>query len=185
VVKGLSERLVLFLGRITLQKGPDYFVETANIVLKKMPNVRFVMAGSGDMMNRMVERVAELRIQDRFHFTGFLSGRRLEEMFALSDLFVMPSVSEPFGLTPFEALLYQVPIIISKQSGVKEVLKHAPTVDFWDTQQTAKLIVEILSDEALYQKIVRQCSLELEPVSWASASQKVKEIYVQLSGHGS
>ncbi|MDO8928193.1 MAG: glycosyltransferase family 4 protein, partial [Bacteroidota bacterium] len=135
--KGVDEKIVTFLGRITMQKGPEYFVEAANMVLKKMNNVRFVMAGSGDMMNAMVKRAAELKIADRFHFTGFLKGDDVFDMFRMSDVFVMPSVSEPFGIVPLEAMQSNVPVIISYQSGVSEILRYAIKIDYWDTYAMA------------------------------------------------
>ncbi|HRW63646.1 MAG TPA: glycosyltransferase family 4 protein, partial [Bacteroidales bacterium] len=135
--KSVPEKVVTFLGRITYQKGPDYFVEAANLVLSKYKNVRFVMAGSGDMLYRMIKRVAELRIADKFHFTGFLKGNDVDRMFLQSDVYVMPSVSEPFGISPLEAMRAHVPVIISKQSGVAEVLRHAIKIDFWDIDAMA------------------------------------------------
>ena len=118
--KGFDDKVVTFLGRITLQKGPEYFIEAAHKVLKVMPNVRFVMAGSGDMMERMMRRAAALKITDRFHFTGFLKGNDVFTMLNMSDVYIMPSVSEPFGISPLEAMQSNVPVIISKQSGVSE-----------------------------------------------------------------
>jgi glycosyltransferase involved in cell wall biosynthesis len=126
-----DDKIVTFLGRITMQKGPEYFIEAARMVLSRMPNVRFVMAGSGDMMERMIRHAAALRITDRFHFTGFLRGNDVFTMLRMSDVYVMPSVSEPFGISPLEAMQSNVPVIISKQSGVAEVLTHAVKVDFW------------------------------------------------------
>ena len=113
------------MGRITFQKGPEYFVEAAKKVIERDPNVRFVMAGSGDLLNRMIDRVAELRMGTKFHFTGFLKGDDVDHMYAISDVYVMPSVSEPFGIAPLEAVRHNTPVIISKQSGVAEVLKNA------------------------------------------------------------
>lgn len=121
VERGVKDKVVTFLGRITFQKGPEYFIEAAAKVLKRCDNVRFVMAGSGDMMNRSIRQVARLGISDRFHFTGFLRGKEVQEMFALSDVYVMPSVSEPFGISPLEAMRTGVPSVISKQSGAAEV----------------------------------------------------------------
>lgn len=178
--KGFDEKIVLFLGRVTLQKGPDYFVEAAHLVLKRMSNVRFVMAGTGDMLPRMIERVAQLRIQDHVHFTGFLRGAELESMFAMSDLYVMPSVSEPFGITPFEAMLYGVPTIISKQSGVSEVLNHVLTVDFWDIEKLASSIINVLSNPVLAQALVDMSRHDLERISWSEAARKVITIYREL-----
>ena len=129
-----------------MQKGPEYFVEAANMVLEKMDNVSFVMAGCGDMMNReLIYRVAELGISNKFHFTGFLKGDEVFELLHLSDVYVMPSVSEPFGISPLEAMQSNVPVIISRQSGVSEILKHAIKVDFWDTEAMADAIHGIIS----------------------------------------
>ncbi|NTW33096.1 MAG: glycosyltransferase family 4 protein, partial [Bacteroidetes bacterium] len=147
--KHLKEKVVTFLGRVTFQKGPDYFVEAAYKVLQKDKNVRFVMAGQGDMLYRMIKRVAELRISTQFHFTGFLKGDEVETMFALSDVYVMPSVSEPFGISPLEAMRSNVPVVISKQSGVAEVLRHALKVDFWDIDALSDAIYGLLHYEAL------------------------------------
>ena len=124
------EKRVLFMGRVTFQKGPDYFVEAAKLVLDRIPDVRFVMAGSGDMLPNMVRRAAQLRIGSHFHFTGFLKDEEVDHMYAVSDLYVMPSVSEPFGIAPLEAMAYDVPVLISRQSGVAEVVRNAIKVDF-------------------------------------------------------
>ncbi len=147
--KGMNEKIVTFLGRITMQKGPEYFIEAANLVLKKMNNVRFVMAGSGDLMNTMVIRVAELGIAEKFHFTGFLKGADVTQMFSLTDVFVMPSVSEPFGIVPLEAMQSKVPVVISKQSGVAEILENTIKIDFWDTYAMADAIYALLNYQAL------------------------------------
>ena len=142
--RGVKDKIVTFLGRITYQKGPDYFVEAAAKVLKRVPDVRFVMAGSGDMMNHVIRRVARLGIADRFHFTGFLRGEDVHKMFQLSDVYIMPSVSEPFGISPLEAMRSNVPVIISKQSGVAEVLDYAIKVDYWDVDAMADAIYALL-----------------------------------------
>ena len=147
--RGVSDKIVTFLGRITYQKGPDYFVEAAATVLRKTRNVRFVMAGSGDMLKHIVRRVAKLGIADRFHFTGFLKGDEVQRMFALSDVYVMPSVSEPFGISPLEAMRSNVPVIISKQSGVAEVLDYAIKVDYWDVDALADAIYGLVEYPAL------------------------------------
>jgi glycogen synthase len=172
-----NEKIVLFLGRVTMQKGPDYFIEAAYQVYKKIKNVRFVMAGSGDMLPRMILRMSALRMLDRFHFTGFLQGLDVERMYAMSDLYVMPSVSEPFGIAPFEALLYDVPIIISRQSGVAEVLKNAIKIDFWDVNKMADWMIKLLQDEDLAKSIVEASLQDLETVGWDSAGFKIKDIY--------
>ena len=129
-----DERIVTFLGRITYQKGPEYFIEAAYKILKKKSNVRFVMAGSGDLKNSIVKHVENLGISARVSFPGFLKDDEIKKLFARTDVFVMPSVSEPFGISPLEALRSGVPVIISKQSGVSEVIKHAIKVDYWDTK---------------------------------------------------
>lgn len=175
--KSVPEKVVTFLGRVTFQKGPDYFVEAANKVIKKYPNVRFVMAGSGDMLNRMIRRVAELRIGEKFHFTGFLKGDDVNRMFLQSDLYVMPSVSEPFGISPLEAMRASVPVIISKQSGVAEVLKYAIKIDFWDIDAMADAIYGIISYEALSRFFRRNGQEEVLHLKWDNAAHQVKEIY--------
>ncbi|MFH1707534.1 MAG: glycosyltransferase family 4 protein [Planctomycetota bacterium] len=182
IKKNLDEKIVLFLGRITFQKGPEYFVEAARRVIERVPGVRFVMAGTGDMFRRMVEHMAALRLGKYFHFTGFLKGTEVERMFAMSDLYVMPSVSEPFGITPLEAILYDVPVIVSKQSGVAEVLDHAIKVDFWDTEKLADKIIAILSQPALARQIAAANSRQIEGIKWEIAADKVIAAYRELAG---
>ena len=180
VKKNVKEKVVTFLGRITFQKGPDYFIEAANKVLKKDPNVRFVMAGSGDMLNRMVVRVAQLQIADKFHFTGFLKGDDVDNMFAMSDVFVMPSVSEPFGIVPLEAMRSNVPVVISKQSGVAEILEHAQKIDFWDVDAMADSIYGLCHYDALSEMFKKYGKEEVENLKWEHAALKIKEVYEPL-----
>ncbi|WP_272701199.1 glycosyltransferase family 4 protein [Desulfovibrio sp. Fe33] len=182
VKKPFKEKLVLFLGRITFQKGPDYFVEAAAKVLEKHRDVRFAMAGTGDMFPRMVERMAELRLGDRFHFTGFVRGTDVERIYAMSDLYVMPSVSEPFGITPLEATVFDVPCIVSKQSGVAEVLKDAVKVDFWDVDRLAHEIEDILTNEERARTLVERGRETLKNIQWDQAAEKVLDVYRQLTG---
>lgn len=172
-----DDKVVLFMGRITFQKGPDYFIDAAARVLKEMPEVTFIMAGSGDMMPRMVERVAELKMGKRVHFTGFLQGPQVEEAMALADLYVMPSVSEPFGLAPLEAMTYDVPVIISRQSGVSEVLKHALKVDFWNVDELADKMIAVLKYPPLAGELVERARGELEDLRWEKAALKILEVY--------
>ena len=171
------ERRVLFLGRVTFQKGPDYFVEAARLVLEKIPEVRFIMAGSGDMLPRMVRRVSQLRMGSRFHFTGFMRGDEVDRMFAMSDLYVMPSVSEPFGITPLEALLYDVPVLLSRQSGVSEVLRNALKVDFWDIREMANKICAVLAYPRLAAEMVKNCREEMRSITWDRAAERIVAAY--------
>jgi len=177
VKRKLNDKVVTFLGRITYQKGPEYFIEAAAKILKKDRNVRFVMAGSGDMLNKMIERVAALRISDRFHFTGFLKGNDVNKMFALSDVFVMPSVSEPFGIVPLEAMRVNVPVVISKQSGVSEILEHAFKIDFWDVDAMADSIYGLCHYKALSEMFKEYGKEEVESLKWEDAAFNVKKVY--------
>ncbi len=175
--KNLKEKIVTFLGRITFQKGPEYFVEAAHKVLKKDPNVRFVMAGSGDMMNKMILRAAELGITTKFHFAGFLKGPDVFKMFSMSDVYVMPSVSEPFGISPLEAMSSNVPVIVSKQSGVSEILTHAIKVDFWDVDAIADSIYALLNYKSLPDTFRKYGKTEVENLKWENAAYKVVQVY--------
>lgn len=177
VTKHVKEKVVTFLGRVTYQKGPDYFVEAAYKVLKRDSNVRFVMAGSGDLLNRMIRRVAQLRIATKFHFTGFLSGPDVDKMFAMSDVYVMPSVSEPFGISPLEAMRSNVPVVISKQSGVAEVLQHALKVDFWDIDALADAIYGILHYDGLRKMFIRYGKTEVDNLLWENAAVHIIDVY--------
>ncbi|MBF0206090.1 MAG: glycosyltransferase family 4 protein [Oligoflexia bacterium] len=172
-----DDKIVLYLGRITMQKGPDYFLEAANLVLQRIQNVRFVMAGSGDMTRKLIERMATLRIADRFHFTGFLGKSDREKLFAMSDLYIMPSVSEPFGITPLEAMRYNIPVIISKQSGVAELLTNVLKVDFWDVHRLASTIINILEKPQLKNSLTENNWEILKKMDWGIAAQKVLQIY--------
>ncbi len=175
-----NRKIVTFLGRITFQKGPDYFVNAAKRLLSVMPDVHFVMAGSGDMHLKLVERVAEMRMSSRFHFTGFLNHEETNALFGMTDVYVMPSVSEPFGITPLEAMRTGVPVIISKQSGVSEVLENAVKVDFWDEQAVADAIQGLLEHPEIAKKLASKGSAEVENLKWDYAAFKVKEIYMDL-----
>ena len=183
VHKGFDEKVVTFLGRITLQKGPEYFIEAANKVLKVMKNVRFVMAGSGDMMERMIRRAAALKITDRFHFTGFLKGRDVFTMLEMSDVYIMPSVSEPFGISPLEAMQSNVPVIISKQSGVAEILTHAVKTDFWDIDAMADAIYGILNYPELTHMIIKNGKEEVIRLKWDNSARHVNDIYQRILGY--
>jgi glycogen synthase len=178
--KYVPEKIVTFLGRITFQKGPDYFIEAARLVLERDENIRFVMAGSGDLMEKMIRRVAQLRIGHKFHFTGFLQGTNVDRMLAMSDVFVMPSVSEPFGIVPLEAMRSNVPVVISRQSGVSEVLKHALKVDFWDVHGMADAIWGLTHYAGLPKMFAKYGKDEVESMKWEHAALKVKDVYEEM-----
>ncbi len=175
--KHVKEKVVTFLGRITFQKGPEYFIEAARKVLERDPNVRFVMAGSGDLMEKMIRRVAKLKIATRFHFTGFLKGESVDRMFAMSDVYVMPSVSEPFGISPLEAMRSNVPVVISKQSGVAEVLNHVMKVDFWDIDAMADAIYGLLHYDSMNKMFTVLGAEEVNNLKWEVASGKIADVY--------
>ena len=177
VNRTVKEKVVTFLGRVTLQKGPEYFIEAARKVLDRCDNVRFVMAGSGDLLNRSVRRVAQLGMADKFHFTGFLRGADVQRMFAYSDVYVMPSVSEPFGISPLEAMISNVPSIISKQSGVAEVLRHAIKVDFWDIDALADSIYALVNYPSIAKMASEKGFEEVSTLKWNNAAAKMKAVY--------
>jgi glycosyltransferase involved in cell wall biosynthesis len=173
--------IVLFLGRITWQKGPDYFLEAAARVLAVRPDVRFVLSGTGDRWPRMVERAAQLGIAGNTHFTGFLDGEDVERMYAMADLYVMPSVSEPFGISPLEAMALDVPVIVSRQSGVAEVLTNALKVDFWDVEDIANKIVALLAYPALREELAGPGRDEVRRMSWSDRGHALRRVYEELS----
>ncbi len=172
-----KDKIVLFLGRITMQKGPEYFITAAKRVLEKMPNVKFLVAGSGDMARGMIEQAADLGIGHKVLFTGFLRGDDVARVFQMADLYVMPSVSEPFGIAPLEAMSHDTPVLISKQSGVSEVLTHALKVDFWDTDEMANKIIAILRHPPLSQTLREHGTFELHKLTWDGAAKKCLESY--------
>jgi glycosyltransferase involved in cell wall biosynthesis len=172
-----KDKLVTFLGRITMQKGPEYFVEAAARVLAKTDGVRFVMAGSGDMMNKMIDLVAQRGIADKFHFPGFMRGRQVQEVLADSDVYIMPSVSEPFGISPLEAMQVGCPSIISHQSGCAEILSHAIKTDYWDIDAMADAIYAIVKYPAMYKSLSELGRNEVNNIKWYDAGLKVRRIY--------
>jgi len=175
-----SNKVVSFMGRITAQKGPEYFVEAASLVIQKMKNVRFVIAGNGDLLNDIRQKVLNLNISDHFYFPGFLVNSEIAELFQSSDVFVMPSVSEPFGIVTLEAMQCGVPVVISKQSGVSEVVKNAIKVDFWDSQSMADAIYAILINWEYGLKLGEKGKREVEKLTWQKAASKVLTIYLKL-----
>jgi len=178
--KSVDEKVVTFLGRITFQKGPEYFVEAAKLVLERTDKARFVMAGSGDLLRKMIRYAARLGIADKFHFTDFLRGKDVDRMFALSDVYVMPSVSEPFGISPLEAMRSNVPVIISKQSGVSEILKHAIKTDFWDVNAMADAIYSLINYPALSEMFAKYGKDEVDSLKWENAAVNIRDVYSSL-----
>ena len=175
-----NEKIVLFLGRMTMQKGPEYFLRAARKVVDKFKNVRFVMAGSGDMITQCIRQAADLRLGRYVTFTGFLRGSDVDKVFAMADLYVMPSVSEPFGIAPLEALSRNVPVIISKQSGVSEVLKHVLKVDFWDVDEMANKILAVLRHPPLQKTLRDHGTIELQKFSWRDSAERLREVYQEV-----
>ncbi|MSQ89785.1 MAG: glycosyltransferase [Phycisphaerales bacterium] len=172
-----SERIVLYFGRITMQKGPEYFVRAAKRVLEVEKNVRFVVAGSGDQATSMIEMAAAMGIGRHMTFTGFLRGKDIARVFSLADLYVMPSVSEPFGIAPLEAMGHRVPVIISRNSGVSEVLTHALKVNFWDVDEIANKIVAVLRHPPLRAELRDRGLFEVRGITWDGAAKRCLESY--------
>ena len=179
--KAIEDPVVLFLGRVTFQKGPDYFLQAAALVVKEEPAVRFVLGGSGDMLPRMIETAAQLGLARHVFFTGFLAGDDVERMYAMADLYVMPSVSEPFGIAPLEAMALDVPVIVSRQSGVAEILHHALKVDFWDVRDIAEKILSVLRRPALRRTLVESGREEVAQMSWDLRGRLLRDLYQELS----
>ncbi len=177
-----QDKIVLFLGRITLQKGPDYFLEAARKCLEVDPHIRFVIAGEGDMEGYIIEKAAEMGIADRVLFAGFVSGKDLDRMYQMADVYVMPSVSEPFGITPLESMKNGTPVIISKQSGVSEVISHCLKTDFWDINALSDKILAVLRHEELRNELVHHGSIEIQKFTWNEPARKCVEVYQRAIG---
>jgi glycosyltransferase involved in cell wall biosynthesis len=181
-LKEAGNKIVLFVGRITLQKGPDYFIRAAKRVLEFRPETLFVVSGSGDMERQMIRQAADAGIGDKVIFAGFLRGDELNALYQSADLYVMPSVSEPFGITPLESLANNTPVLISKQSGVSEVITHALKADFWDTEDMADKIISVIDNRPLYETLRENGGREIEKNNWRNAALKCVTIYERLAG---
>lgn len=177
----VGSHVVTFLGRITHQKGPLYFVEAARRVLDQIPDAHFIVAGSGDLLPLMIERIAQLRMSSHFHFTGFLKGKDIDRVWSMSNVYVMPSVSEPFGIAPLEAIQAGVPVIISNQSGVAEVMPHAIKVDFWNSQELASAICSVLKYKSLSNTLRQNSTEEIMSITWNNAAKKLTQLYHELT----
>ncbi|WP_428387296.1 glycosyltransferase [Mucisphaera sp.] len=176
-----DEKIVLFLGRVTMQKGPEYFVRAAKRVLDVVDGVRFVIAGTGDQIRNLIELSAELSIGHRCLFTGFLRGEEVDRIYQMASVYVMPSVSEPFGIATLEAISHDVPVIVSKTSGVSEVLTHVLKVDFWDTEEMANKIIAILRHPPLATTLRTHATLEVRKLTWDGAATKCEDLYTTLT----
>lgn len=176
-----SDKIVLFLGRMTMQKGPDYFLQMAKKVLDHMKRVKFVMAGDGDMMEQIINMAIGLGIEKHVLFSGFLKGDEISRAYAEADLYVMPSVSEPFGLTPLEAIRQGTPVLISKQSGISEVIRNALRVDFWDVDEMANKVIAALQYPALHETLREHSGKELEKMSWEKQAGEITKVYQKLT----
>jgi len=179
-LKKLGYKLVLFLGRITLQKGPDYFVRASKIVSDYYPKATFVVTGSGDMQGYMMSEAARLGVIDKYIFTGFIRGDEKNQIYQAADVFVMPSVSEPFGITALESVKNRTPVIISKQSGVSEVLKNSLKVDYWDVEELANKIIAVLKYDSLPKDLRNESVKELMNLTWDKSADDMVGIYQQL-----
>lgn len=175
--KAFPEKLVLFLGRVTGQKGPEFFLEVASKVFSKYKKVRFVVAGTGDRLKRLIETGAYRQIGHRFHFTGFLDKKKVHTLLAMADVYCMPSVSEPFGLSALEAAQFGIPMVISKQSGAAEVLNGALKADYWDVDLMSEHITSLLESKRLVNKVVKQGFEDLESLSWDHSAKKILEAF--------
>lgn len=179
-LKEAGYQIVLFVGRVTLQKGPDYFLEAAQKVLYYKPNVMFVIAGSGDMEHQIMKQTASLGISDKVIFAGFLRGDELNEVYKAADLFVLPSVSEPFGIAPLESIINGTPVLISKQAGVSEVLSHALKADFWDIDEMASKILAVLDHRCLKKSLQENSAQEVKKITWSNSARKCLSIYQKI-----
>jgi len=179
---GGNEKIVLFLGRITLQKGPEYFLYAAKKLLDFRKDVKFIMAGTGDMLPRMIELSADLGIADKVMFTGIVRGKEVDRLYRMADLYVMPSVSEPFGITPLESIINGTPVIISNQSGVSEILKNALKVDFWDVNDITNKMLAVLNYSALSKTLKEHGSVEIEKFTWERSAREMIRVYKRVLG---
>lgn len=173
-------KFILFLGRITRQKGPEYFIDASRKVIKEIKNVRFIMAGTGDLIEHMMRKVFDMGLDKYFIFTGFLSSSEVKKVFSIADVFVMPSFSEPFGIVALEAINYDVPVIVSKQSGVSEVIKSALKCDYWDSEKIGEYIIFLLKNRKERKNLIKKAKEELMTLSWNLSAEKIYNIYKNL-----
>src|SRR3989339_465743 len=176
-----SKKIVLSLGRITLQKGIDYLISAARIVLQYDRNVIFVIAGNGDMYEEIVRKVSDMGIADNFIFTGWVKDKNeIKKMYSMADLFIMPSVSEPFGLVPLEAQMCGTPSLISKQSGVAEIFSNCLKADFWDVNDMADKIVAVLKYNELHKTLNENGKEEVKKLTWDKPAVRCMDLYKKM-----
>lgn len=175
-----DKKMVLFAGRVTMQKGPEYFVEAAKKALEYRKDIIFVVAGTGDMLPSMIKKVEDYGLKQYFHFHGFYTRQEAEEIFSMADVFIMPSISEPFGVVPFEAQIKKTPTIISKQSGISEILEHTLKVDFWDTKEMANKMLAILEYESLHKELQNKGYFEANTANWTKPARQCIKVYEEL-----
>lgn len=178
-IKG--EKMVLFLGRITSQKGPEYFIDAAKLILQKMKNIQFIMVGKGDLRDKMINKVDELNILDHFEFPGFIQDTDVNNLLGSADVFVMPSVSEPFGIVALEAMHAMAPVVVSRQSGASEVLQNVLKVDYWNVQQIADAVLQLLSDSEFKDNMVKDAKKEVKGLLWKESASDIRKIYSRLN----
>ena len=179
-LKLAGKKIVLFVGRITIQKGPDYFLKAAKKVLEFEPNALFIVSGSGDMEHQMIRLATDMGLSNHVVFAGFTRGDDLVALYRAADLFIMPSVSEPFGLTALEAAANGTPILVSKQSGAAEVLPNALKSDFWDIDDMTDKIVGVLRSRGLHDTLGENGTRDVEQVTWENAAGKCSVLYHDL-----
>jgi glycosyltransferase involved in cell wall biosynthesis len=172
--------MVLFLGRLATQKGPMHFLEMASMVHRHDPDVQFVVAGDGHLLPSLVDQAVKLGLQHCMVFAGKVSNTEARKLFAQASCFVMPSLSEPFGLVALEAIAQGAPVILSKQSGASEVIGHAFKVDFWDTDKMADCVLTILRDAPLASQLTSEAPRILQKLTWENQAGKVVSIYENL-----
>jgi glycosyltransferase involved in cell wall biosynthesis len=180
IEKPNDEKLVVFLGRITYQKGPEFMIESATKLLSKYKKVKFAVAGTGDKLDHLKAMVAQRGLKDKFVFTGFLPTPSVKQLLAQADVYFMPSVSEPFGLSALEAAQFDVPVIVSTQSGVSEVLPNTLQADFWDTDKFANFLFALLNYEGLRKDLIENTKKDISILTWDESAQNVLEVYAQL-----
>lgn len=179
-IKKQGAKIVLFVGRLAFQKGPDYFLQAAKIALEYEPNTYFVISGAGDMQTRLISDAARLGIADHVIFAGFLRDADLVRAYHMADVYVMPSVSDPFGLTALEAMTCGTPVLVSRQTGVSEMLSHCLKVDFWDTREIAAKIIALLRYPALSKTLSQNGNYEINKFSWDDSANKCLNIYQEV-----